>query len=78
MCVWCGVTEASFGLLQEPQRGPLALAGIKEEKLPPSPVMRGEPFSPALRPEPHKHTESKPTMQGHSQQSEFQSMQLYV
>ncbi|XP_059415410.1 bromodomain-containing protein 4 isoform X5 [Carassius carassius] len=52
---------------KEPQ-GPSALGGIKEEKLPPSPVMRGEPFSPALRQDPHKHPESKPTMPGHSQQ----------
>lgn len=66
--VWC---NWSFGLLQEPQRGPSALGGIKEEKLPPSPVMRGEPFSPAMRQESHKHPESKPTMQGHSQQSEW-------
>ncbi|XP_073799312.1 bromodomain-containing protein 4 isoform X2 [Danio rerio] len=53
---------------KEPQRGPSALGGIKEEKLPPSPVMRGEPFSPAMRPESHKHPDSKPTMPGHSQQ----------
>uniref|UniRef100_A0A8C1YCC7 Bromodomain containing 4 n=1 Tax=Cyprinus carpio TaxID=7962 RepID=A0A8C1YCC7_CYPCA len=53
---------------KEPQQGPSALGGIKEEKLPPSPVMRGEPFSPAMRQDPHKHPESKPTMPGHSQQ----------
>ncbi|TRY74296.1 hypothetical protein DNTS_028726 [Danionella cerebrum] len=53
---------------KESQRGPSALGGIKEEKLPPSPVMRGEPFSPAMRQEPHKHTESKSTIPSHSQQ----------
>uniref|UniRef100_A0A8C1SIU5 Bromodomain containing 4 n=1 Tax=Cyprinus carpio TaxID=7962 RepID=A0A8C1SIU5_CYPCA len=53
---------------KEPQQGPSALGSIKEEKLPPSPVMRGEPFSPAMRQDPHKHPESKPTMPGHSQQ----------
>uniref|UniRef100_A0A8C1VVR1 Bromodomain containing 4 n=1 Tax=Cyprinus carpio TaxID=7962 RepID=A0A8C1VVR1_CYPCA len=47
---------------KEPQQGPSVLGGIKEEKLPPSPVMRGEPFSPAMRQDPHKHPESKPTM----------------
>lgn len=56
-------------LLKEPQRVPSTLGGVKEEKLPPSPVMRGEPFSPAMRQESHKHPESKPTMQGHGQQS---------
>uniref|UniRef100_A0A8C2G412 Bromodomain containing 4 n=1 Tax=Cyprinus carpio TaxID=7962 RepID=A0A8C2G412_CYPCA len=44
---------------KEPQQGPSALGGIKEEKLPPSPVMRGEPFSPAMRQDPHKHPEKR-------------------
>ncbi|XP_028840836.1 bromodomain-containing protein 4 isoform X3 [Denticeps clupeoides] len=49
------------------QRLPSVHPGLKEEKMPPSPVMRGEPFSPAMRQEPHKHPEAKP-MPGHSQQ----------
>lgn len=53
---------------KESQRGPSALVGIKEEKLPPSSVMRSEPFSPAMRQDSHKHPETKPTMPGHSQQ----------
>ncbi|XP_076866111.1 bromodomain-containing protein 4 isoform X2 [Brachyhypopomus gauderio] len=52
---------------QEPQRGPPALAALKEEKRPPSPALR-ESFSPALRPEPHKAPESKPHLPGHAQQ----------
>nr|XP_023867600.1 LOW QUALITY PROTEIN: bromodomain-containing protein 4-like [Salvelinus alpinus] len=54
------------------QRAPPALVGLKEEKLPPSPVMRGgEPFSPAMRQDPHKHPDchSKPSLPGHTQQN---------
>ncbi|KAJ8345302.1 hypothetical protein SKAU_G00294950 [Synaphobranchus kaupii] len=40
------------------QRVPQAHRGMKEEKLP---VIQGEPFSPALRQEPQKHLDSKPT-----------------
>ncbi|XP_051994884.1 bromodomain-containing protein 4 isoform X2 [Xyrauchen texanus] len=62
------VHQSPTQVKKEPQRGPSALGGIKEEKLPPSPVMRGEPFSPVMRQETHKHPDSKPTMPGHSQQ----------
>ncbi|XP_038836643.1 bromodomain-containing protein 4-like isoform X2 [Salvelinus namaycush] len=54
------------------QRAPPALVGLKEEKFPPSPVMRGgEPFSPAMRQDPHKHPDchSKPSLPGHAQQN---------
>lgn len=53
------------------QRAPPNQGGIKEEKLPPSPVMRGEPFNPAMRPDHHKHPDIKPSQPGHSQQSEY-------
>lgn len=43
---------------------------LKEEKLPPSPVMRAETFNPAMRPDHHKHPDIKPTQPVHSQQSE--------
>lgn len=56
------------------QRAPGSQSGLKEEKLPPSPVMRGEPFNPAVRPEHHKHTDNKPSQPGHSQQSEYQEL----
>lgn len=52
------------------QRAPGSQGGLKEEKLPPSPVMRGEPFNPAMRPDHHKHPDIKPSQPGHSQQSE--------
>ncbi|XP_007229120.3 bromodomain-containing protein 4 isoform X1 [Astyanax mexicanus] len=53
---------------EPPQRGPLVLGGVKEEKQqPPSPVMRSESFSPAMRPEPHKQPESKPHLPSHGQ-----------
>lgn len=52
------------------QRAPGTQAVLKEEKLPPSPVMRGETFNPAMRPDHHKHPDIKPSQQGHSQQSE--------
>ncbi|XP_049601347.1 bromodomain-containing protein 4 isoform X2 [Syngnathus scovelli] len=42
---------------------------LKDDKLPPSPVMRGEPFNPAMRPEHHKHLDSKPTQPGLGQQN---------
>lgn len=43
---------------------------LKEEKLPPSPIMRGEPFNPAMRPDHQKHPDMKASQPGHSQQSE--------
>lgn len=52
------------------QRAPGSQAVLKEEKLPPSPVMRGESFNPAIRPDHHKHPDIKPSQQGHSQHSE--------
>uniref|UniRef100_A0A674A4T3 Bromodomain containing 4 n=1 Tax=Salmo trutta TaxID=8032 RepID=A0A674A4T3_SALTR len=58
--------------LQPKKRAPPALVGLKEEKLPPSPVMRGgEPFGPAMRQDPHKHPDchSKPSLPGHAQQN---------
>ncbi|XP_038836645.1 bromodomain-containing protein 4-like isoform X4 [Salvelinus namaycush] len=58
--------------LQPKKRAPPALVGLKEEKFPPSPVMRGgEPFSPAMRQDPHKHPDchSKPSLPGHAQQN---------
>ncbi|XP_035510412.1 bromodomain-containing protein 4 [Morone saxatilis] len=51
------------------QRPPGSQVGIKEEKLPPSPVMRGEPFNPAMRPDHHKHPDIKPSQPGHGQQN---------
>lgn len=42
---------------------------MKEEKLPPSPVMRGEPFNAVMRPDHHKHSESKPCQPDHLQQN---------
>lgn len=51
------------------QRAPGNQAVLKEEKLPPSPVMRGEPFNPAMRPDHHKHPENKPCPPGHGQQN---------
>ncbi|KAG7317303.1 hypothetical protein KOW79_019601 [Hemibagrus wyckioides] len=53
---------------KEPQRGPPLLGPLKEEKQPPSPVMRSESFSPPIRQEPHKQPESKTHMPGHGQQ----------
>ncbi|XP_061701591.1 bromodomain-containing protein 4 isoform X2 [Syngnathoides biaculeatus] len=43
--------------------------GLKEEKLSPPPAMRGEPFNPAVRPEHHKHPDSKPAQPGLGQQN---------
>ncbi|XP_051904360.1 bromodomain-containing protein 4 isoform X2 [Hippocampus zosterae] len=51
------------------QRVPGNQGVLKEDKLPPSPVMRGEPFNNAIRPEHHKHPDSKPTQQGLGQQN---------
>lgn len=51
------------------QRAPGSQGGSKEEKLPPSPVMRGEPFNPAMRPDHHKHPDIKPSQPGHGQQN---------
>lgn len=51
------------------QRAPGSQGGLKEEKPPPSPVMRGEPFNPAMRPDHHKHPDSKPCQPSHSQQN---------
>uniref|UniRef100_A0A671XD97 Bromodomain containing 4 n=1 Tax=Sparus aurata TaxID=8175 RepID=A0A671XD97_SPAAU len=56
------------------QRAPPNQGGIKEEKLPPSPVMRGEPFNPAMRPDHHKHPDIKPSQPGHSQPTDVKSM----
>ncbi|XP_066530305.1 bromodomain-containing protein 4 isoform X3 [Hoplias malabaricus] len=54
---------------KEPQqRCPPVLGVLKEEKQPPSPVIRSDSFSPALRPEPHKQPESKPDVPPHGQQ----------
>ncbi|XP_011476373.1 bromodomain-containing protein 4 isoform X2 [Oryzias latipes] len=44
------------------QRSSGSQGGVKEEKLPPSPMVR-EQFNPAMRPEHHKHPESKPSQQ---------------
>lgn len=52
------------------QRASGSQAVLKEEKLPPSPVMRGESFNPVIRPDHHKHPDIKPSQPGHSQQSE--------
>ncbi|XP_029015734.1 bromodomain-containing protein 4 isoform X2 [Betta splendens] len=43
------------------QRPPMSQSGLKEEKLPPSPIMRGEQFNPAMRPDHHKHPDNKPS-----------------
>ncbi|MBN3324210.1 BRD4 protein, partial [Atractosteus spatula] len=51
----------------EEQRPAPPHGGVKEEKMPPSPVIRGEPFSPTMRQEPPKHPD-KPPQQGHTQQ----------
>ncbi|KAI1886516.1 hypothetical protein AGOR_G00196560 [Albula goreensis] len=66
--------------LQQPkkpeQRVPSAMVGMKEEKLPPSPVIRGEPFSPALRQEPPKHPENKTPQPSHIlQRSDMKPME---
>ncbi|XP_061604240.1 bromodomain-containing protein 4 isoform X2 [Phyllopteryx taeniolatus] len=47
---------------------------LKEEKLSLSPAMRGEPFNPAVRPEHHKHPDSKPTQPGLVGQQNVKSM----
>uniref|UniRef100_A0A673A9Q9 Bromodomain-containing protein 4-like n=1 Tax=Sphaeramia orbicularis TaxID=375764 RepID=A0A673A9Q9_9TELE len=57
------------------QRAPGPQVGLKEEKLPPSPVMRGEPFNPAMRPDHHKHPENKPSQPGHGQPIDVKSME---
>ncbi|XP_041861010.1 bromodomain-containing protein 4 isoform X2 [Melanotaenia boesemani] len=54
--------------MQPKKRAPGSQSAIKEEKLPPSPVMR-EQFNPAMRPDHHKHPENKPSQPGHSQQN---------
>ncbi|PWA17743.1 hypothetical protein CCH79_00008154 [Gambusia affinis] len=51
------------------QRASGSQAAVKEEKLPPSPVMRGEQFNSAMRAEHHKHPEIKPSQTGQSQQN---------
>ncbi|XP_074553502.1 bromodomain-containing protein 4 isoform X1 [Halichoeres trimaculatus] len=51
------------------QRAPGGQGGIKEEKLPLSPVMRGEPFNPDMRPEHNKHPDIKPSQTSHGQQN---------
>ncbi|KAM3863707.1 bromodomain-containing protein 4 [Diretmus argenteus] len=55
--------------MQPKKRAPSSHGGLKEEKLPPSPVMRGEPFNPAMRPDHHKHPDNKPSQTGHCQQN---------
>lgn len=60
------------------QRPPVNQSGLKEEKLPPSPVMRGEQFNPAMRPDHHKHLDNKPSQPGHSQQSEYQEFIEFI
>lgn len=52
------------------QRPPGNQVVLKEEKLSPSPVMRTEPFNPAMRPDHHKHTDTKLSQPGHGHQSE--------
>ncbi|KAK1877476.1 Bromodomain containing protein 4 [Dissostichus eleginoides] len=51
------------------QRGQGNHSVVKEEKLPPSPVMRGEPFNPAMRPDHHKHPDNKPSQTSHGPQN---------
>lgn len=51
------------------QRASGSQGAVKEEKLPPSPVMRGEQFNSALRTEHHKHPEIKPIQTSQSQQN---------
>ncbi|XP_012726449.2 bromodomain-containing protein 4 isoform X2 [Fundulus heteroclitus] len=51
------------------QRASGSQGAVKDEKLPPSPVMRGEPFNSALRTDHHKHPDIKPSQTGPSQQS---------
>lgn len=67
--LWCYVLPWHHLLVMQ-QRAPGSQSGLKEEKLPPSPIMRGEPFNPAMRPEHQKHPDMKPSQPGHSQQSE--------
>uniref|UniRef100_H3C9H8 Bromodomain containing 4 n=1 Tax=Tetraodon nigroviridis TaxID=99883 RepID=H3C9H8_TETNG len=61
-------------LLVMQQRAPGNQAALKEEKLPPSPVLRGESFNPAIRPDHHKHPDIKPSQAGHSQQTGLKSL----
>ena len=68
---------SDFLMLMTQQRAPPNQGGIKEEKLPPSPVMRGEPFNPAMRPDHHKHPDIKPSQPGHSQQSEYHDLLFF-
>ncbi|XP_077591300.1 bromodomain-containing protein 4 isoform X2 [Stigmatopora nigra] len=51
------------------QRAPGNQGVLKEEKLPPSPAMRGEPFHPAARPDHHKHPDNKPVPPNLGQQN---------
>ncbi|XP_010779294.1 bromodomain-containing protein 4-like [Notothenia coriiceps] len=51
------------------QRGQGSHSVVKEEKLPPSPAMRGEPFNPAMRPDHHKHPDNKPSQTSHGPQN---------
>uniref|UniRef100_A0A3Q2C6B9 Bromodomain containing 4 n=1 Tax=Cyprinodon variegatus TaxID=28743 RepID=A0A3Q2C6B9_CYPVA len=52
------------------QRASGSKGAIKEEKLPSSPVMRGEQFNPAMRTDHHKHPDIKQSQTGQGQQSE--------
>lgn len=65
-CVWL--------CLHFQQRAPGSQGVLKEEKLPPSPLMRGEPLNPAMRPDHHKHPDNKPSQPGHSQQSTYKDL----
>ncbi|KAM4717836.1 bromodomain-containing protein 4 isoform 2-T2 [Anableps anableps] len=51
------------------QRASGSQGAVKEEKLSPLPVMRGEPFNSAMRTDHHKHPEIKPSQTGQSQQN---------
>ncbi|XP_038143886.1 bromodomain-containing protein 4 isoform X1 [Cyprinodon tularosa] len=51
------------------QRASGSKGAIKEEKLPSSPVMRGEQFNPAMRTDHHKHPDIKPSQTGQGQQN---------
>ncbi|XP_013880121.1 bromodomain-containing protein 4 isoform X2 [Austrofundulus limnaeus] len=59
----------SHNMQPKKQRASGTQGAIKEEKLPPSPVMRGDQFNPAMRPDRHKHPENKPSQPSHSQQN---------
>lgn len=76
LCLYMPVPDLLLHLLVMQQRAPVSQGGLKEETLPPSPVMRGEPFNPAMRPDHHKHPDNKPPQPG--QQSEYQDMLFFL